>query len=89
MNDCPAREQLARLLAEGLAGPEAERVEAHVQGCSRCQQILDALAPDGRARPAGAGTRCPEGAWSRAGVTRTVATHPSLPPSGGPRPPSG
>jgi WD40 repeat protein/formylglycine-generating enzyme required for sulfatase activity/tetratricopeptide (TPR) repeat protein/tRNA A-37 threonylcarbamoyl transferase component Bud32 len=47
VNDCPAREQLARLLAEQLPGPEAGRVEAHVQGCAGCQQILDALAGGG------------------------------------------
>jgi hypothetical protein len=31
MSDCPPRDQLALLLAERLSGPEAERVEAHVQ----------------------------------------------------------
>jgi WD40 repeat protein len=53
MTECPAREQLALLLAEQLGGPEAERVEAHVQGCARCQEALDALSGGG---PTDAGT---------------------------------
>jgi WD40 repeat protein/tetratricopeptide (TPR) repeat protein len=55
MNDCPSREQLELLLAERLAGPEAEGVEAHVQGCARCQEALDALSggdPTDSRRPA-------------------------------------
>jgi serine/threonine protein kinase len=43
MTECPAREQLALLLAERLGGPEAERVEAHVQSCARCQAALEDL----------------------------------------------
>jgi eukaryotic-like serine/threonine-protein kinase len=51
MNDCPAREQLALLLAEGLSGPDAERVEAHVEGCARCQETLGALSGGGPPDP--------------------------------------
>jgi WD40 repeat protein/serine/threonine protein kinase/tetratricopeptide (TPR) repeat protein len=51
MNDCPAHEQLVLLLAERLGGPEAERVEAHVQGCGRCQEALDALSGGGPTDP--------------------------------------
>jgi WD40 repeat protein/tetratricopeptide (TPR) repeat protein/predicted Ser/Thr protein kinase len=51
MNNCPARDQLALLLAERLGGPEAERVEAHVQGCARCQEALGALCGGGLTDP--------------------------------------
>ena len=40
MGACPGREQLAQLLAEQLGGAEADRVEAHVETCDRCQQAL-------------------------------------------------
>jgi hypothetical protein len=43
MNGCPAREQLARLLAEQLGGAEARQIEAHVQTCARGQEALAAL----------------------------------------------
>jgi hypothetical protein len=40
MNRCPTREQLARVLAEQLAGSEAEPVEAHLESCRSCQEVL-------------------------------------------------
>jgi WD40 repeat protein len=43
MSRCPSREQLALLLAEQLACPQAGAVEAHVQTCARCQEALDEL----------------------------------------------
>jgi hypothetical protein len=58
MTECPAREQLARLLAEQLGAPDADRVEAHVQSCARCQEALPpAPFPAGRASNDGAGGR--------------------------------
>jgi hypothetical protein len=57
MSACPERDQLALLLAERLSGPEAGRVEAHVQTCGRCQQALADLSAgshtDPRTRAAG------------------------------------
>jgi WD40 repeat protein len=41
MTPCPARELLQQLLADQLAGPQAEALEAHVEGCSSCQQLLE------------------------------------------------
>jgi tetratricopeptide (TPR) repeat protein len=38
---------LALLLAERLAGPEAEWVEAHVEACARCQDMLAQLCGHG------------------------------------------
>jgi serine/threonine-protein kinase len=43
MTRCPEPEQLEQLLADGLTGPEAEGVEAHVEACARCQQALERL----------------------------------------------
>jgi tetratricopeptide (TPR) repeat protein len=51
MTECPAREQLVRLLAEQLGGAEAGRVEAHVQGCARCQETLENLCNGGPTAP--------------------------------------
>ncbi len=50
MTLCPSSEQLQRLLADRVAGPEAEAVEAHVETCAGCQQALEQLArsPDAR-----------------------------------------
>ena len=44
MNRCPSRDELGRLLAEDLDGPEASAVETHVQSCSKCQACLAELA---------------------------------------------
>jgi WD40 repeat protein/serine/threonine protein kinase len=40
MTECPAREQLALLLAEQLSPPEADCIGEHVQACAGCQQAL-------------------------------------------------
>jgi hypothetical protein len=40
---CSTPEQLKRLVNEQLDGPERERVAAHVQDCSLCQQVLERL----------------------------------------------
>jgi aminoglycoside phosphotransferase (APT) family kinase protein len=43
MSPCPTSDQLRQLLADRLAGPEAEAVEAHVERCAACQQALEQL----------------------------------------------
>jgi len=43
MLPCPDREQLERLLADGLNGSEEHAVSVHVQQCGRCQQALEQL----------------------------------------------
>src|SRR4051812_33874570 len=43
MNHCPSSEQLRRLLADDLSGPEAEGVETHLEVCAGCQQALEQL----------------------------------------------
>jgi Tol biopolymer transport system component len=43
MESCPSREQLSRLLAEQLAKPASDVVEAHVEECGRCQDTLTEL----------------------------------------------
>jgi WD40 repeat protein/serine/threonine protein kinase len=57
MTRCPSSEELQRWLADGLCGPEADAVEAHVEACAACQQRLEeltgnaartALEPNGR-----------------------------------------
>jgi serine/threonine-protein kinase len=43
MTSCPSSEQLRQLLADRLAGPEDVAVEAHVETCAGCQEILEQL----------------------------------------------
>jgi WD40 repeat protein len=43
MSECPSREQLALLLAEQLGESETGRVEAHLEACPRCQEVLAGL----------------------------------------------
>src|SRR5262245_48837325 len=43
MNVCPAGETLTRMLADALPGDEQRALEAHVEGCPRCQQLLEEL----------------------------------------------
>src|SRR5262245_9331867 len=38
---CPPPDELDRLLAEQLSGPQRDAVEAHVESCSPCQERLD------------------------------------------------
>src|SRR5262249_38065509 len=38
MTHCPSSAQLQQLLTDGLTGPQAEAVEAHVETCVLCQQ---------------------------------------------------
>jgi WD40 repeat protein len=49
MNNCPSLERLYDLLAERLAGPEAETLEAHVEVCATCHQALERLTAAGAA----------------------------------------
>jgi hypothetical protein len=79
MTRCPSTEELRRLLADGLSGPEAEAVEAHVEVCAACQQALEQLTGNAERRQevtmgeAGAGflvrapVRFPASARRRAG----------------------
>jgi tetratricopeptide (TPR) repeat protein len=65
VSGCPSREQLGRLLAEELDGPEASAVESHVQSCPGCQASLADLCGECplsvRSSPTpGEGTREPE-----------------------------
>src|SRR4051794_7907335 len=41
MTRCPASTQLEKLLAEELPASDYERVAAHVEQCSACQQTLE------------------------------------------------
>jgi hypothetical protein len=47
MTPCPSTEQLLRLLADQLAAPDADTLEAHVDGCAFCQQTLEELTGSG------------------------------------------
>jgi WD40 repeat protein len=47
MDRCPGTEQLQRLLAEQLPGPERAPVEEHVDTCPLCQALLERLAAAG------------------------------------------
>ena len=40
---CPAADDLERLLAEELVGPERDTVESHVELCTTCQEKLEKL----------------------------------------------
>ena len=43
MIPCPGDEHLAALLDEGLDRPDMAEVEAHLEGCARCQDVLERL----------------------------------------------
>src|SRR5262249_50248191 len=43
MTRCPSSAELGQWLADGLAGADAEGVEAHVETCVTCQQALERL----------------------------------------------
>jgi formylglycine-generating enzyme required for sulfatase activity/tRNA A-37 threonylcarbamoyl transferase component Bud32 len=53
---CPSAEQLQRLLADQLNGPEGRVIESHVQACPACQEALEQLtaAADGPVRSSAA-----------------------------------
>jgi WD40 repeat protein/serine/threonine protein kinase len=55
MSPCPSREQLALLLAEQLGDPETRQVEAHLESCPRCQDVLAELCGPTSRAPAGGG----------------------------------
>jgi serine/threonine protein kinase len=40
---CPSDEQLRNLLADRLAGPEAEAIESHIEACAPCQRALESM----------------------------------------------
>jgi WD40 repeat protein/serine/threonine protein kinase len=50
MKPCPSPERLADLLADRLAGADADAVEAHVEACAACRQVLERLTRAARAR---------------------------------------
>src|SRR5436305_407187 len=79
MSGCPVPEQLRRLLAEQLSGPEAAALEAHVQTCAACQQALEGLTA---ATGAWAGRGADPAGEQTAFLQRLSASPP--PPSGGP-----
>jgi hypothetical protein len=56
MNLCPSVEQLRRLLAEALPPPERSPLEAHVERCPDCQQVLERLTGDSLVRGSGLGS---------------------------------
>jgi serine/threonine protein kinase len=43
MADCPSQALLQRLLEEELLDPQREALEAHVETCAACQQLLERL----------------------------------------------
>jgi serine/threonine-protein kinase len=77
MIHCPPPDHLKRLLADELSGPEAEVIEAHLEGCAGCQQALERLTAAGEAAtlPPAAGAGFPT---SPAG---SLAGGPDRPPS--------
>jgi hypothetical protein len=53
MTRCPSSEELRQWLADGLTGPEAEALEAHVETCAGCQQAVEDLLDDTGGRTVG------------------------------------
>lgn len=45
MSECPEREHLVQLLADGLTDAEENLLEAHLTLCCRCQTVLEELTP--------------------------------------------
>ncbi|HEX5271018.1 MAG TPA: protein kinase, partial [Gemmataceae bacterium] len=43
MTDCPARQHLRRLLDGELSADDESDVSAHLEGCPRCQEVLEEL----------------------------------------------
>jgi hypothetical protein len=50
MTRCPSPAELPQWLADEVIGPEAEAVEAHIEGCAACQQALEELTGNAGAR---------------------------------------
>jgi len=75
-DQCPAQEQLERMLVDGLAGPEAETVERHVAGCALCQRTLESLTADDPTDVEAPGARRPEGAEGDTPPDRPSGTAP-------------
>ncbi len=44
LEECPPADLLGRLLTDELSEAELEAIEAHLDGCERCQETLDSLA---------------------------------------------
>jgi serine/threonine protein kinase len=61
VDTCPSVDQLRNLLAEALPPQERAPLEAHVEGCPRCQQALERLTEDSLA-------------WAAAAVDATAPT---------------
>jgi tetratricopeptide (TPR) repeat protein len=53
MTRCPSSAELRQLLADGLSGPEAAAVEAHIEACAACQQALEELTGNAGGRTVG------------------------------------
>jgi WD40 repeat protein len=58
MNPCPTRDELRLLLAEQLCDEERADVEAHVEGCPACQEMLAELAGGAPDTPTGLPSTC-------------------------------
>ncbi len=60
MNPCPSREQLERLLADQLSALERPQVEAHLEQCPHCEQVLEQLTADSVLQPRHSPEKSPE-----------------------------
>jgi hypothetical protein len=95
MSPCPRPDRLRQLLAVRLAGPEAEAVEAHVEGCAACQQALEELTGNVRGHTVGEAQRRDESGGDFLRRLEQIPPSSACPPPGpdgrtapGPRPPT-
>ena len=82
MTGCPSREDLRRYLAGAgsLGDVLGPRIEAHVEACAGCQEVLDRLSGAGAAPERRGATRCGAEALSGSGVALLGWIKRSVPP---------
>lgn len=86
MSECPAPELLASYLSDDLSVDAADALSAHVEGCGRCERVLEQmceeLALGEGSQSAGTESLLPESgpisASNPAGTTRPSKTHTKL-----------
>src|SRR4051794_32136087 len=77
MTRCPTRGELQQFLAEQLPGPGAETIEAHLESCQNCQQVLEELTANADLRAG----RLPAPGGVKGGPTRLTSPPAAAPGS--------
>jgi hypothetical protein len=43
MSGCPPRDRLLKVVCGSITSPDFGEIEAHIEACDRCQELLEAL----------------------------------------------